>query len=346
MARFIAVACGVAVCCVALAVRADEEHPRVEAGLSLSASGDEDVHGDEDAHAHAHGEAHEHAAHAHEGHAHEHRPLSLGLDLVLGFGAFPMTLPTRGDEPGEGFSYLGEVAVNSQSLLIAGGYEVAHHIGVGARIPLTLGSVPGADESTHSTFALGNVELEGEAEVELNEAATLVFSLGVALPTAMGSEEPEFEEGELSSAYDQFVLNRIAAASRGFEDNALFEVDRLGIIPKLQLKVRANEILVLEPFVKLENLIATNSELERGYIAEFVFGTFVGVQLGEHFDLGVRAWGSAAFLEEVESVGVVEPQVRAHFVPVDAVLGGIIPFAGELTEPQFGGVRLGAVVHI
>ena len=210
---------------------------------------------------------------------------------------------------------------------------------VAVRMTATTGVVHRSHSSTH-------VEIEAEAEVELNEAATLVFSLGVAVPTAMGSEEPEFEDGELSSAYDQFVLNRIAASSRGFEDNALFEVDRLGIIPKLQLKVRANQILVLEPFVKLENLIATNSELEHGYIAEFVFGTFVGVQLSEHFDLGFRAWGSAAFLDEIESVGVVEPQVRAHFVPVDIVAGGIIPFAGELTEPQFGGIRLGAVLHI
>jgi hypothetical protein len=285
-------------------------------------------------HLHAHGAAHEHE--------HEHKPLSLGLDFVLGFGAFPVTAPLRG---AEGWGTLGSIKVNSESFIISGGYEVAEGIGVGARIPLTAGSVPALGDDTHGTFAFGNIELEGEVEVELSETAELVLSLGVALPTAQGSEEPELEDGELSSAYDQFVLNRIAAASRGFEDNALYEVDRLGIIPKVALHAREGRML-FQPYVKLENLIATNSELERGYIAELVFGSFLGVQASEHFDLGARVWGSAAFLDEVEMVGVVEPQVRAHYAPVDVVLGGIIPFAGELTDPQFGGIRLGVTAHL
>jgi hypothetical protein len=290
-------------------------------------------------------EAHmELGAHAEAGeHAHEHRPLSLGLDFVLGFGAFPTLLPLRGAE--EGWAPGDDVNVNSESFIISGGYEVAEGIGVGARIPLTAGSVPGTDGEAHGTFAFGNIELEGEMEFELSETAELIVSLGVALPTAQGSEEPELEDGELSSAYDQFVLNQIAAASRGFEDNALFEVDRLGIIPKVALHAREGRML-FQPYVKLENLIATNSELERGYIAELAFGSFLGVEASEHFDLGARVWGSAAFLDEVEMVGVVEPQVRAHYAPVDVVLGGIIPFAGELTDPQFGGIRLGVSARL
>jgi hypothetical protein len=298
-----------------------------------------------------HAEAGEHThEHEHE-HEHEHRPLSLGLDFVLGFGAYPVALPLRGvggtqsEDLPEGWGAGEPIKVNSESFVISGGYEVAERIGVGARIPLTAGSVPGVDGETHGVFAFGNIELEGEVELELSETAELVLSLGVALPTAQGSEEPELEEGELSSAYDQFVLNRIAAASRGFEDNALFEVDRLGIIPQAALHAREGRML-FQPYVKLENLIATNSELERGYIAELVFGSFLGVEASEHFDLGARVWGSAAFLDEVEMVGVVEPQVRAHYAPVDVVLGGIIPFAGELTDPQFGGIRLGVSAHL
>ncbi|HET6335331.1 MAG TPA: hypothetical protein VFG30_19030 [Polyangiales bacterium] len=308
-----------------------------------------------------HGE-HAQVATAHEGgehergeHEHEHRPLSLGLDFVLGFGAYPLLLPTRGgagtesesEEEGvpAGWMRNRDVGVHVESILIAGSYEVAEHVGVGLRVPLTLGSVPTTDGSSHGTFAFGNLELEGETEIELSETAALVLSLGVALPTAQGSEEPELEDGELSSDYDRFVLNRIAASARGFEDNALFEVDRLGIIPKVGFDLRENHVL-FQPFVKLESLIATNSELERSFVAELVFGMFFGYEVSEHFDLGARLWGSAAFLDEVEQVGVVEPQVRAHFAPVDVLLGGIIPFAGELTEPQFGGIRLGVTARL
>ena len=291
----------------------------------------------------------EHEVHAaHQAHAvHDHRPLALGLDLVIGFGAVPVGLAEEGEpsaEP-EGAS-TGTVGVNTQSFILSGGYEVAERIGLGLRLPLTIGSVPTLEAETHGTFAIGNVELEAETEFELSEGAELVFSLGIALPTAMGSEEAEIENGELGSEFDHYMVNRLAAASRGFEDNALFEVDHVGIIPKVMLRVRANHLLVLEPFVKLENLIATNSELERSYIAELVFGTFLGCEVNRHLDLGARVWGSSAFLDEIESVGVVEPQVRGHFVSVDVTVGGIIPWAGELTDPQFGGVRVAAVAHL
>jgi hypothetical protein len=313
--------------------------------------------------AHEHGFSLEHSEHApaheggaHEGgeHEHEHRPLSLGLDFVLGFGAYPLLLPTRGAGTGSvsedegvppGWMRNRDIGVHVESIVIAGGYEVAEHVGVGLRVPLSLGSVPTINVASHGTFAFGNVELEGETEIELSETAALILTLGIALPTAQGSEEPELEDGELSSDYDRFVLNRIAASARGFEDNALFEVDRLGIIPRVGFDLRENHVL-FQPFVKLEALIATNRELERSFIAELVFGMFFGYEVSEHFDLGARVWGSAAFLDEVEQVGIVEPQVRAHFAPVDVLLGGIIPFAGELTEPQFGGVRLGVSARL
>jgi hypothetical protein len=294
------------------------------------------------------------AAPEHAGGEHEQRRLALGIDFVLGFGAYPLLLPTRGGagtaEEAEagvppGWMRNRDVGVHVESIVIAGSYEVARHVGIGARVPLTFGSVPVTDGSTEVSFALGNVELEGETEIELSETAALVFGLGVAVPTAQGSEEPELEDGELSSDYQRFVLNRIAASARGFEDNALFEVDRLGIIPKLSLELRENRLL-FQPFVKLENLIATQSELERSYLAELVFGMFFGYRASPHFDLGARVWGSVAFLDEVEQVGIVEPQVRAHFAPIDLVLGGVIPFAGALTEPQFGGVRVGVTVRL
>jgi hypothetical protein len=304
------------------------------------------VHVAEEAHAH---EAGEHEAGAHEHGEHAHTPFNVGIDFVLGFGAHPLLAPAmegaaedaESEEVPEGWRHVRDVKTMSESIVIDGSYEVAEHVGVGVRIPLTFGSVPASAGDTTSTFALGNIELEGETELELSETTALVLSLGVAVPTAQGSEEPELEDGELSSDYQHFIVNHLAAASRGYEDNALFEPERLGIIPKVAFQLRENSLL-FQPFIKLENLIATNSELERGYIAELIYGMFFGYAINPHFDVGARVWGSAAFLDNVEQVAIVEPQVRVHFAPVDVLVGGIIPFAGELTKPQFGGVRIAA----
>ncbi|HKU39967.1 MAG TPA: hypothetical protein VJR89_17525 [Polyangiales bacterium] len=274
-------------------------------------------------------------------HEHEHHPLALGLDFVLGFGGVYGIVDSA--EPGNLLLDPDPIAVNCQSFVVSAGYEIAERIGVGARLPLTFGTVPRLEDgTTHGTFALGNVELEGELEIELSETVALELSLGVALPTAQGAEEGLSED---ESDIDHLVLNEIAAASRGYEDNALFEVDRLGIIPKVALHLHAGAALV-EPWLKLENLIATNSELERGYVAELVVGTFAGAELNEHYDLGARVWLSTAFLDEVETTLVAEPRLRAHYGQVDLLLGGILPFAGELTDPWFGGVRLGIVGRI
>ena len=269
-------------------------------------------------------------------HEHEQGPLALGLDVVFGFGGVEGPLP-----PGGAAEPLA-IAVDCQSFLLGAGYEVAERIGVGLRFPMTFASVPEAGTTTHSVFAVGNLELEGEAEIELSETLALELSLGVALPTAQGSEELELED---RTDYDQFVVNAIAASARGFEDNALFEIDRVGIVPHVALHAHAGRFLV-DPFVKLENLIATNSEAERGYIAELVVGTFAGAELSEHLDLGARLWLAAAFLDEVETVAVAEPQLRLHYEPVEFVLGGILPFAGELTDPYFGGIRLGVAARL
>ena len=274
-------------------------------------------------------------------HEHEQGPLSLGLDVVFGFGGVEGPIP-----PG----LMGEpesIAVDCQSFLLSAGYEVAERIGVGVRFPMTFASVPeaGTTLTTHSVFAIGNLELEGEADIELSETLALELSLGVALPTAQGRDEPALEGTVDPTEYDQAVVNYFAASSRGFEDNALFEVDRVGIVPKVALHARAGRFLV-DPYVKLENLISTNSDAERGYVAELVVGTFAGAELSEHLDLGARLWLAAAFLDEVETTAVAEPQLRLHYKPVDLVLGGILPFAGELTDPYFASIRVGVAARL
>jgi hypothetical protein len=270
----------------------------------------------------------------------EHGPLVLAIDAVIGFGRYPLFLPLRTPMQSSGFSSVGYVAVSSQSLLVAGSYEIAEQIALGVRLPLSLGDVPLSDGSTRSVFALGNVELEVESEQVLDETTTLILSLGVSLPTAEGREEPGLEDPSGSvSLYERFMVNRIAASSRGFEDNALFELERIGVIPKLALRYHADRVL-LAPFIKLENLLATSLHPERRFIAEIVIGSLFAYELSEHFEIGARVWLTTSVADNVRALGVVEPQLRGHFAPLDVVLGGIVPFVGELTHPQFAGLRL------
>jgi hypothetical protein len=158
------------------------------------------------------------------------------------------------------------------------------------------------------------------------------------LPLAQGSERPDVDVTEHISDYNRFVVNRIAASARGFEENALFEVDHFGIIPEIRLKYHSDDV-VFEPFVKLENLMGTRSGLEHRYITELVLGTLVGYDTSEHFGIGARAWMTAASGGS-QAVGVVEPEFRWRFESVHVVFGGIIPFAGPLTRPMFGAFRL------
>jgi hypothetical protein len=264
----------------------------------------------------------------------QHESFAIEADLVLGFGPYPEAAVTRGATPvwksGTG------VAGTNASLLLAASYELRRHLALGVRLPLSVGSVPLADESMRAVTAFGNLELAAESRWVLSESTTLTIGLGAALPTAQGSEKPDIDVTDAVSDYNRFVVNRVAARSRGFEDNALFEVDHFGISAKLALSYTDNQVLAA-PFVRVENLVGTRRGLERSYFAEVVFGTFIGYEVSEHFDVGARLWVVAAF----EASGVVgEPQFRWHFGPINILLGGIIPFLGALTDPLFGAFRL------
>lgn len=58
--------------------------------------------------------------------------------------------------------------------------------------------------------------------------------------------------------YDRGALLKAAVASRGLEDEALFEVGHLGIVPRLSLDVRY-ERLLLGPFSRVESLVDTSA---------------------------------------------------------------------------------------
>ncbi len=309
-----------------------------------------EAHGEHGEHGEAHGEhgeAHgEHGDHGEE-HEAEEKKWSVSLDAVIGFGKTDVVTQ---DLPGSlatvPTTTRGPAQINAESFIIGLGYEVAHHVGVGARLPFSFGTFSQPGRQTRGTSTLGNVELEAEYEYHLNKQMKLIYVLGISLPTAQGDELPEAEAaGKLGigsdlNAYDRFAVNRAAAGSRGYEENALFEAKRFGIIPKVAFDAKFGK-LTLQPYVKLENLISTISVPEHSYIGELILGVWAGYLVNPLFEPGIRAWTNIPIAGNDEgAVAVIEPQVRLHVGSITPIIGGIIPFAGPLTEPQFGGIRL------
>lgn len=294
---------------------------------------------------HGEGEHGEHAEHAEEAET----TFQVGLDAVFGFGklntvsaSLPGTLATVPD------ASLQPSKIATQSFIFSGMAEVAKGVGLGLRLPLTAGRWSSEGQGSRSAGVIGNLELEGEYAMHLNPQMRLMLGLGLALPTAQGSEVPDQEEIDADKAaalqnqpaYDRGAIQHAAAASRGYLDNALFETKRFGIIPMVGLDYTVSHVLI-DPFVKLENLISTSGSPEHKYIGELVLGTFLGYELAKQVDVGARVWANVIFAGEKGAVGVVEPTLRFHFGNVHPLVAGILPFAGSaLTNPQFGGIRV------
>jgi hypothetical protein len=277
----------------------------------------------------------------------------LGADLAIGFGK---TAVVNQDIPGPNgitpATSISGAPLSVESLIFAGGFEPVRHLGFGARIPLTLGSFSPPNRESRGTTVLGNIEIEGEYEAELSEQVKLLLSLGLALPTAQGDEVPDsVDRVALDSAgrvdqnsYDRGALNRAAAAARGYEDNALFEPKRFGIIPKIALHYAAPGGLRIEPYIKLENLIDTTGNADDKYLGEIVGALRVAYLVQKEIEPGIRVWGNIPLNgPNTNPVGVVEPELRLHFGVATPYIGVIIPFAGPIAQDptQFVAIRAG-----
>jgi hypothetical protein len=203
---------------------------------------------------------------------------------------------------------------------------------------------------SRSTSSIGNLELEAEYPLRLAESLLFGVALGVALPTGQGAEIPDLNGANASSvdedAYDRFSLARAAALARGSEDNALFEPRRLGIIPKIGASYRTGS-LKIEPYVKVENLIATSSTLPNKYVGELVPALRVGYGL-DRFELVLRGWANVGFAgadEDKTTSGAIEPDVAVAAGPLRAWAGLMVPVAGPAADAGFLAVRLGATAR-
>jgi hypothetical protein len=280
----------------------------------------------------------------------KHETVELGLDVVLGWGRVPFAVEVPNapaSAPGPTYTRQDGVSSNVQSLLLGGSLEVLEHLGVGARVPFTFATFNPDGSASRGAQSLGNIELEGEYGRELRRGLELYGALGVALPTASGDEIPDglVNASAVSvdaPSFDRFSLSRAAASARGYEDNALFEPHRLGVVPKVGAVMRFRGLSV-EPYVKVENLVATTS-LPASYVGELVASVRVGYELQRRVEVAVKAWVNVGFAgadEDKTVAAAVEPQVVLRFGPVRPYASAILPFVGPPYDNGFVGARVG-----
>ena len=238
-----------------------------------------------------------------------------------------------------------------QSFILGGGMEVVEHVEVGARLPFTFaGFTPDGDRRTVSDVlreprARGRVRrARGAGTASLRVSRPGAADVAGHRDTARSGERRATQVDQ--SGYDRWSLNRAAAAARGYEDNALFEPHRLGIVPKVGLLYRTHG-LSLEPYVKLENLVSTSSSLTNSYVGELVGGLRVGYWVHKEFEIAVRGWvnvGYAGADDDKKTTVAIEPQAVLRFGPVRPYVGVIIPVTGPPNDGGFVGLRLGVAV--
>jgi hypothetical protein len=285
-----------------------------------------------------------------EAHHEEEERFAVGLDLVLGWGKVPFAvqnLPTSGNQAIT-YTRSDQTQSNVQSFILVASAEVAPHLGVGLRAPFTFAGFTPDGSAARSTTDFGNLELEGEYSAPVNRSLRLVGALGVALPTAQGDEIPDgLSQAPASSvnqtAYDRWSLGRAAAFARGFEDNALFEPKRLGLVPKIGVLYHARGFSV-EPYVKVENLIGTSTTLAQSYVGELVAAVRVGYWVHKQFEVALRGWANVGYAgadEDKKTSVALEPQLITRFGALRPYAGVIIPLTGLPQDNGFFGVRVG-----
>lgn len=285
----------------------------------------------------------------------EHESAMLALDLVLGWGKVPFALQNQPTSGNQGITYTRSDATESnvQSLLLGGSLEVGEHFGVGARLPLTFAGFSPDGAASRSTAAVGNLELEGEYSTSLARNLRFIAALGVALPSAGGTEVPPGLTNASAASvnegsYDRWSLAKAAAYARGYEDNALFEPQRFGLVPRVAVIYHLRG-LSIEPSVKVENLIGTSSSLDAAYVGELVASLRLGYWVHRQFEVAVKGWvngGFAGSSDDRTTAASLEPALVLKFGPVRPYAGVIVPLAGPPSDNGFIGVRVGVAAAL
>ena len=274
---------------------------------------------------------------------------NFGLDGVV--GSARVTTVNNVVPPGttagiNGQTTIQTARVTDYSIIASAGVHLTSGFGFNLRMPFEAGNL--FSSPTRSDGGVGNLEISAVGTVNLAKMLNLELTLGVSVPTAGGHQIPDtaanvavVQGGVDQSGYDRYSVQRAVSYSRGLEDDELFQPDHLGINPKIRLIIGETGKWRIDPWVKLDNLIATNKSYS--FIGELIFGANFGVMLGDHVEPMVRVWANAPLTgaDYNNPVAVVEPQLRFHFGDVSPYVGVILPFAGPITNPYDYGVRVG-----
>jgi len=279
----------------------------------------------------------------------EAKLFALGVDFVVGRAdvAEVTGIVPPGTTAGlSGQTTTGTTRVTAYSFLVDGTLKLTSGFALGVRFPLEGGTlfVPAYQRSDGG---VGNLEVSAKGFLDLSDLLRLELALGFTVPTAggnpvppPGSNVPVVQGAIDQSGYDRYSIQRAISATRGYEDDELFQASHFGINPRAALRIGSEGKWNITPWLKLDNLIGTTSS--SSFIGEFIYGVNLGVFLGSVVEPTVRVWGNSPITgADFSAVAVVEPQLRLHCGEVVGYVGGILPFAGPATNPYDYGVRVG-----
>ena len=253
------------------------------------------------------------------------------------------------------------------SITLAGTYQADKNINARFRFPFSTGSIE-AGAPAYNASAVGNIELGMTYTSEMGPHTKLPLDIGLYLPVASGDRFPPPEDPGRERS---FRINTAAQWAHGLEEDALFAPHRLSLVPGIALRSSAGGITA-GGFLKLPLMLRVGggdpppvapSQTDPTYtIAGAVFEAVVGGDFRfdlsrNKMDIGLRAWMTWMSSEyvKVELPGttapprlqiVAEPQFRAMFGQVKAILGIILPIEGRIAQGELQngyGFRLGAM---
>ena len=289
------------------------------------------------------------------------KPYGVGADIVYGIS-----------RAGSGTD-VGATPVEAKvaSIVLGVFYQADPKINARLRFPISTGSISGADDrqfagTAFSATAVGNVEMGVTYNSEMGPNTKIPLDLGLFLPTANGDRFPPPEGNGRQHAY---LVNSAAQWSRGLEEDALFAPHRLSLVPKVGLRYAAGGIST-GGYVKLPLLmrmgggdppsppVGSDDYAIKSFVAQAIIGGSFHIDVSRNkLDVGMRAWLTWMSGEYVERVLAgstppnkiqlaLEPQFRAAFGQLKAVLGVILPVGGRLAADDLHyvyGFRLGAI---
>lgn len=269
------------------------------------------------------------------------------LDAVFGFGATPVVsqriagpLITEERRSAESARF----ATSSINLGLA--YDIRKELQAAAMLPIGFGYLSPDNSAfpneTRGSTILGNFTLGAAYKIRPTKNISVFGRLDVALPTASGDQLPDAARVSTLGHIDQKQFDRRSLLqamtdSRGREDTASFASNHLGLVPKVAVAWTGMEKVEVDGYVKYQSLHATASQAS--YEGSFVVAARGSYRFHGNADATLRAWTNLPTAGADSAVAALEPQLRGHFGSFHPMVGVILPFAGELTNPYAIGVR-------